>query len=110
MSLDFCHQIFYNTLRIEMEGAMDQLETRFSQVEVLPMVMHYMDELDLTNLFEKNVPAEPGNITSHAESLCILTANIICDRHPDRLCVFLNPHKHGRNREHGKRAPCLRWK
>lgn len=61
---------------------MDQFETRFSQVEVLPMVMHYMDELDLTNLFEKYVPAEAGSLTSHAESLCILTANIICDNQP----------------------------
>jgi transposase len=65
-----------------MEGVMDQFETRFSQVEVLPMVMHYMDELDLTNLFEKYVPADAGNITSNAESLCILTANIICDNKP----------------------------
>lgn len=74
--------MFYNTLRNELEGAMDQFETRFSQVEVLPMVMHYMEELDLTNLFEKYVPAEAGSLTNHAESLCILTANIICDNKP----------------------------
>lgn len=61
---------------------MEQFETRFSQVEVLPMVMHYMDGLDLTNLFEKYVPTEAGSLTSHAESLCILTANIICDNKP----------------------------
>jgi transposase len=41
-----------------------------------------MDELELTNLFTKYVPAASGNLAGHAESLCILTANIICDNKP----------------------------
>ena len=61
---------------------MEQFETRFSQVNVLPMVKHYMDELDLVNLFAKYVPVAPGSLTDHAESLCILTANIICENKP----------------------------
>ncbi len=61
---------------------MEQLETRFKQVDVLPMVKYYMDELDLFNLFTKYVPSPEGNIADHAESLCILTANIICDNRP----------------------------
>jgi transposase len=61
---------------------MEQFEARFSQVDVLPIVKHYMDELDLVNLFAKYVPAAPGCLTAHAESLCILTANIICDNKP----------------------------
>ena len=61
---------------------MEQFEVRFSQVNVLPIVKHYMDELDLVNLFAKYVPAAPGSLTAHAESLCILTANIICDNKP----------------------------
>ena len=61
---------------------MEQFETRFSQVEVLPMVMHFMAELDLTNLFEKYIPTEPGSLANHAESLSILTANIICENKP----------------------------
>ena len=61
---------------------MEQFETRFSQVNVLPMVKHYMDELGLINLFTKYVPPTPGSLTDHAESLCILTANIICDNKP----------------------------
>lgn len=61
---------------------MAQFETRFQQVDVLPMVKHFMDELDLFNLFTKYVPAAAGSLAAHAESLCILTANIICDNKP----------------------------
>lgn len=61
---------------------MEQLETNFKQVGVLPMVKYFMDELDLFNLFKKYVPAAAGSIAEHAESLCILTANIICDNKP----------------------------
>jgi transposase len=61
---------------------MEQFETRFRQVDVLPLVKHYMDELDLYNLFTKYTPAAAGSLAHHAESLCILTANIICDNKP----------------------------
>ena len=61
---------------------MEQFETRFKKVEVLPLVKHFMDELDLFNLFTKYVPAAAGSFADHAESLCILTANIICDNKP----------------------------
>ncbi len=61
---------------------MEQFDTRFNQVDVFPMVKHYMDELDLYNLFKKYVPAAPDSLADHAESLCILTANIICDNQP----------------------------
>ena len=61
---------------------MKQFETRFKQVDVLPMVKHYMDELNLFSLFKRYVPAAPDCLADHAESLCILTANIICDNKP----------------------------
>ncbi|MCP3871974.1 MAG: IS1634 family transposase, partial [Desulfobacteraceae bacterium] len=61
---------------------MEELEAQFRQLDVLPMVKHYMDELNLINLFTKYVPAGAGSLTDHAESLCILTANIICDNKP----------------------------
>lgn len=61
---------------------MEQFETRFKQVEVLPLVKYFMNELDLFNLFTKYVPAAAGSFADHAESLCILTANIICDNKP----------------------------
>jgi transposase len=61
---------------------MNEFEARFKQVDVLPMVKHFMDELNLFNLFKKYVPAAPDCLAEHAESLCILTSNIICDNRP----------------------------
>jgi transposase len=61
---------------------MEQLEARFKQVDVLPMVKHFMDQLNLSNLFKKYVPAPADNLAGHAESLCILVANLICDYKP----------------------------
>jgi len=61
---------------------MKQFKTRFKQVDVLPMVKHFMDALDLFSLFKKYVPAAPDSLADHAESLCILTANIVCDNKP----------------------------
>jgi transposase len=61
---------------------MEQFGTCFSQVDVLPMVKHFMDELELFDLFEKYVPAASGCLADHAESLCIMTANIICENKP----------------------------
>jgi len=61
---------------------MEPFEARFKQVDVLPMVKHFMDELDLYNLFKRYVPAAPDSLADHAESLCVLTANIICDNKP----------------------------
>ncbi len=61
---------------------MEQFDTRFKQVDVLPMVKHFMDGLDLFNLFKKYIPAAAGSLADHAESLCILTANIICKNEP----------------------------
>jgi transposase len=64
------------------EALMEQFETRFKQVDVLPMVKYFMDQLDLFNLFSKYVPAAAGSLAEHAQSLCILVANIICDNKP----------------------------
>ncbi len=61
---------------------MGQLEARFKQVDVFPLVKHFMDELNLLNFFKKYVPAANGNLAGHAESLCILIANIVCDNKP----------------------------
>jgi len=61
---------------------MEQFETRFKQVDVLPMIKYFMDQLDLFNIFTKYVPAKVGSLADHAQSLCILIANIICDNKP----------------------------
>ena len=70
---------------------MEQFETRFSQVDVLPMVKHFMDELDMFNLFKRYVPAAPDCLANHAESLCVLTANIICDNLPQIYLKHMKP-------------------
>ena len=49
---------------------MEQFETRFKQVDVLPMVKHFMDELDLYNLFSKYVPITADSLVDHAELQC----------------------------------------
>ena len=46
------------------------------------MVKYFMDQLDLFNIFTKYVPAKVGSFADHAQSLCILIANIICDNKP----------------------------
>lgn len=61
---------------------MEQFETKFKQVDVFSLVKHYMDQLSLVNLFKKYITAANGNRTDHAESLCIMIANIICDNKP----------------------------
>jgi len=75
---------------------MEQFETRFKQVDTLPMVKHFMDELDLLNLFTKYVPAASDSLAKHAESLCILTANIICENKPlYKVCKWLSKYSDG---------------
>ncbi len=61
---------------------MDQIEARFKQVDVLPMVKYYMNALNLFNLLKKYVPSSINSMAEHSESLCIITANIICDNKP----------------------------
>ncbi len=61
---------------------MGQIEAQFKQVNVLPMVKHYMNSLNLYSLFKKYVPAANNSLAEHADSLCIITANIICDNQP----------------------------
>jgi len=46
------------------------------------MVKYYMDSLDLRNLFKKYVPSSADCLAEHAESLCLLTANIVCNNKP----------------------------
>ena len=61
---------------------MEQFDTQFKQIDVLPMVKHFMDSLDLFSLFEKYIPTTESSLVDHAESLCVLTANIICENKP----------------------------
>jgi transposase len=59
-----------------------KFKSNFKQVDVYPMVKHYMKTLDLYNLFNKYVPSSPDCLIEHAECLCVLVANIIIDNKP----------------------------
>lgn len=61
---------------------MSQFKTKYSQVDVLPMVKHYMDQLNLSELFQKYVPTPSSSLVDYSESLCIICANIICKNKP----------------------------
>ena len=45
-------------------GVMDQIEARFKQVDVLPMVKHYMNSLGLFNLLKKYVPSSKSSLVN----------------------------------------------
>ena len=49
---------------------MEQFETRFKKVGVLPMVKHFMDDLDLFNLYTKYVPAAAGSFADPRWDAC----------------------------------------
>lgn len=61
---------------------MGEFKSNFKQVDVYPMVKHYMKTLDLYNLFNKYVPSSPDGLIEHAECLCVLVANIIIENKP----------------------------
>ena len=60
----------------------EPLRGRFKQVDVLPMVKHYMDSFDLYNVLNKYVPSSSKCLMKHAEGLCVLVENIICCSKP----------------------------
>jgi len=60
----------------------EPIQGRFKQVDVLPMVKHYMESLDLYNVFNKYVPTSGKCLVKHAEGLCVLVENIICCSKP----------------------------
>ena len=45
---------------------MGQIEAQYKQLDVLPMVKHYINSLDLYNLFKKYVPAATNCLAEHA--------------------------------------------
>jgi hypothetical protein len=63
-------------LKSQIGGAMEQFDTRFKQLDVFPMVKHFMDQLDLFSLLNKYVPAAADSLAEHAEGLCILIASV----------------------------------
>ncbi len=74
---------------------MKLFETRFSHIDVLPMVKYYLDELGLYDLLNKYVPSDACNV-DHAQALCILISNIICANRPlYKVHEWLTPYADG---------------
>lgn len=53
------------------------MDTKIKHVDVLPMVKHYMTELDLYELFDKYVPNDNGFEIKPAQVLCMMIMNIV---------------------------------
>lgn len=58
------------------------IQAHFKQVNVLPIVKHYMGSIDLYNVFNKYVPTSSKCLVEHAQGLCVLVENIICSSKP----------------------------
>ena len=61
---------------------MDQIDVITKRVDVLPMVKHYMNQLNLHSLFSKYVPKPKGCPVDPAQILSVMVANIVCASHP----------------------------
>lgn len=61
---------------------MQKMGTRLKQVDVLPMVKHYMTELRLHELFDKYIPNENGCEIKPAQVLCMMIMNIVVAAKP----------------------------
>jgi len=61
---------------------MKEIAARAKKIDVLPMVKHYMDELDLFGLLQKYVPNPQNSTMEPAQVLCMMVLNIICASKP----------------------------
>ena len=61
---------------------MKEIVARAKKIDVLPMVKHYMDELDLFGLLQKYVPNPQNSTMEPAQVLCMMVLNIICASKP----------------------------
>lgn len=61
---------------------MEHIEAQFGQLDVLPLVKHYMKSLNLYNIFDKYVPTSSKCTVKHAEGLSVLVENIIISSRP----------------------------
>lgn len=58
------------------------MDTKIKQVEILPLIKYYMDELGLARLFDKYVPNSTGMEIAPAQVLCVMTMNILVSAKP----------------------------
>ncbi len=56
---------------------METMDTKIKKVDTLPIIKHYIEELNLHNLFDTYVPNNNGFEISPAQVLCVMTMNIV---------------------------------
>jgi transposase len=61
---------------------MDKIQVQVKKVDVMPLVKHYIDELNLYNIFQKHLPKSSTAVLEPAQVLCMLIMNIICAGKP----------------------------
>ena len=61
---------------------MQKMDTKIKQVDVLPMVKHYITELRLHKLFDKYIPNNNGCEIKPAQVLCMMIMNIVVAAKP----------------------------
>lgn len=74
---------------------MENLDAKVKQVDVLPMVKHYISELGLHDLFDKYVPNKNGSEICPAQILSVMLMNITVASKPlyhvdDWLCDYFD--------------------
>ena len=58
------------------------IDTNFKQVDVLPMVKHYITEIGLHDIFNKYIPNNNGYEIKPAQVLCMMIMNIVVAAKP----------------------------
>ena len=53
------------------------MDTKIKQLDVLPLVKHYITELGLHDLFDKHVPNNKGFEIKPAQVLCMMIMNVV---------------------------------
>ncbi|MBW1863696.1 MAG: IS1634 family transposase [Deltaproteobacteria bacterium] len=61
---------------------MEHIQGQAKRIDVLPMVKHYIDALELYPLFQKHIPKPSNSPIEPAQVLCMMVANIICASKP----------------------------
>ena len=61
---------------------MENIEAKVKTVDVLPMVWHYIDKLELYSIFQKYIPKPKNSKLEPAQVLCMMVTNIICATKP----------------------------
>jgi len=61
---------------------MEEIQVQVKKVDVMPLVKHYVDELNIYSIFQKHVPKAFNEGLEPAQVLCMLIMNIICAGKP----------------------------